>query len=91
MAGTLAAFLKILLISSFKTSVMKILMGTLAGLVAGVTIGVLLAPMSGSETRHNIASGTKERWRRLWSKVDMDEDPWAEYNQRKAAAQQATS
>jgi gas vesicle protein len=67
---------------------MKILFGTLAGLVAGVAIGMLLAPVSGSETRSTIANGTKERWRRLWSKVDMDEDPWAEYNQRKAAASQ---
>jgi gas vesicle protein len=78
----------------FKTSVhlkelvMKILIGTLAGLVAGVAIGMLLAPVSGSETRSNIANGTKNRWRKIWGKADLDEDPWAEYNERKAAAAQ---
>lgn len=63
----------------------KILIGTLAGLVAGVAIGLLLAPVSGSDARRNIASGTKNKWRKLWGKPDLDEDPWAEYNERKAA------
>ncbi len=63
----------------------KLLIGTLAGLVAGVAIGLLLAPVSGSDARRNIASGTKNQWRKLWGKPDLDEDPWAEYNERKAA------
>jgi gas vesicle protein len=71
---------------------MKILMGTLAGLVAGVAIGMLLAPVSGSEARNSIASGTRDQWRKLWGKVSVDDDPWAEYNERKAAvAENATA
>jgi gas vesicle protein len=70
---------------------MKILIGTLAGLVAGVAIGMLLAPVSGSDARSTIVDGTKKQWRRLWSKVDLDEDPWAEYNERKAATQHTTN
>lgn len=65
---------------------MKILIGTLAGLVAGVAIGMLLAPVSGSDARKNIADGTKNQWRKLWGKPDLQEDPWAEYNERKATA-----
>ncbi len=64
----------------------KILIGTLTGLVAGVAIGLLLAPVSGSDARKNIANGTRNRWRQLWGKPDLEEDPWAEYNERKAAA-----
>jgi gas vesicle protein len=63
----------------------KILIGTLTGLVAGMAVGLLLAPVSGSDVRRNIANGTKSRWRKLWGKPDLDEDPWAEYNERKAA------
>ena len=63
----------------------KILLGTLAGLVAGVAIGLLVAPVSGNDTRSSIASGALRQWRKLWGKPDLDEDPWAEYNERKAA------
>ena len=63
----------------------KILIGTLAGMVAGVAIGLLLAPVSGSDARNSIANGSRKQWRRLWGKADLDEDPWAEYNERKAA------
>ncbi|MCE3282824.1 MAG: hypothetical protein K0Q66_1561 [Chitinophagaceae bacterium] len=63
---------------------MKLLIGTLAGLVAGVAIGLLVAPGTGSDTRRNLANGTKNQWRRLWGKANLDEDPWAEYNERKA-------
>jgi gas vesicle protein len=62
----------------------KILIGTLAGLVAGVAIGLLVAPVAGSDTRRNLANGTKNQWRRLWGKANLEEDPWAEYNERKA-------
>jgi gas vesicle protein len=71
---------------------MKVLIGTLAGLVAGVAIGMLLAPVSGSEARNSIADGTRKQWRKIWGKADLDEDPWAEYNERKAAtAENATA
>lgn len=63
----------------------RILLGTLAGLVAGVAIGLLVAPVSGSDARRNIANGTRNQWRKLWGKPNLDEDPWAEYNERKAA------
>jgi hypothetical protein len=71
---------------TIKTACMqKILIGTLAGLVAGVAVGLLLAPVSGSDTRSSIASGTKRQWRKLWGKQDLDEDPWLEYNEKRAA------
>lgn len=71
---------------------MKILIGTLAGLVAGVAVGMLLAPVSGSDARSTILNGTKNQWRRIWGKPDLEEDPWAEYNKRKAAtAENATA
>ena len=63
----------------------RILISTLAGLVAGCAIGLLMAPVSGSEARKNLASGSRNQWRRLWGKPNLDEDPWAEYNERKAA------
>jgi gas vesicle protein len=84
--------LKFFYISSLKRAVMKILIGALSGLVAGVAIGMLLAPVSGSEARNNIASGTRNQWRKLWGKPNLEEDPWAEYNERKAAvAENATA
>ena len=64
----------------------KVLIGTLAGLVAGVAIGLLVAPVSGTDARNSIAKGTKRQWRKLWGKADLDEDPWAEYNERKSVA-----
>jgi gas vesicle protein len=70
---------------------MKLLIGTLAGMVAGVAIGMLLAPVSGSDARTTIASTTRKQWSRLWSKPDLDEDPWAEYNERKASTQHSTN
>lgn len=70
---------------------MKILIGTLAGLVAGVAIGMLLAPVSGNEARTNLANGTRRQWRRIWGKADLEEDPWTEYNERKAAVQHSAS
>jgi len=70
---------------------MKVLIGTLAGMVAGVAIGMLLAPSSGEDTRSSLLSGTRKQWRKIWGKPDLDEDPWAEYNKRKASAQHATS
>jgi len=60
-------------------------MGTLTGLVAGVAVGLLVAPLNGSEVRKNFAKGTIKKWRQLWGKPDLDEDPWLEYNERKAA------
>lgn len=66
-------------------SMQKIILGTLAGLVAGVAVGLLIAPVSGRDARSNITSGTRKQWRKLWGKPDLDEDPWAEYNERKAA------
>lgn len=70
----------------------RILLGTLAGLVAGVAIGLLVAPVSGSDARRNIKSGTRNQWRKLWGKPNLEEDPWAEYNERKAAvAENATA
>lgn len=69
----------------------RILLGTLAGLVAGVAIGLLVAPVSGSDARKNIASGTRNKWRQLWGKPNLDEDPWAEYNERKAAVSENAS
>ena len=70
---------------------MKILIGTLAGLVAGVAAGMLLAPVSGIDARNNIANGTKKQWRKIWGKADLDEDPWAAYNERKAATADANA
>ena len=70
----------------------KILIGTLAGLVAGVAIGLLVAPVSGSDARRKIMDGSKNKWRKLWGKPGLDEDPWAEYNERKAVdAENATA
>ena len=66
----------------------KILLGTLAGLVAGVAIGLLIAPVSGTDARSSIANGTRKQWRKFWGKPDLDEDPWAEYNERKAAVEE---
>lgn len=63
----------------------KILIGTLAGLVAGVAIGLLVAPVSGSDARSSLMNGSRKQWRKLWGKPDLEEDPWAEYNERKAA------
>ena len=36
----------------------KMLLGIIGGLIAGTTIGVLVAPASGSDTRHDIANST---------------------------------
>ncbi|HEX6915864.1 MAG TPA: YtxH domain-containing protein [Chitinophagaceae bacterium] len=63
----------------------RILLGTIAGLVAGVAIGLLVAPVSGVDARRNIVSGTRNQWRKLWGKPDLEEDPWAEYNERKSS------
>jgi len=68
---------------------MKVLIGTLAGLAAGIAIGMLIAPVSGSEARANIANGTRRQWKKLWGKDAIEEDPWADYNERKATAQNA--
>jgi gas vesicle protein len=66
---------------------MKVLIGVLSGLVAGVAIGLLAAPVNGSEARRNIVDGTKNQWRKIWGKANhLEEDPWAEYNEKKAAA-----
>lgn len=64
----------------------KILIGTLAGLVAGVAIGLLVAPVSGNDARKNLVNGSRNQWRKLWGKPDLEEDPWAEYNERKAVS-----
>jgi gas vesicle protein len=64
----------------------KVLIGVLGGLVAGVAIGLLVAPVSGTEARGNILSGARNGWKRIWGKRNYNEDPWAEYNERKAAA-----
>ncbi len=61
---------------------MKLIIGTLAGVAAGVAIYMLL-----DEKRiSNLTNETKKQWRRIWGKPDLDEDPWAEYNERKASA-----
>ncbi len=68
----------------------KVLIGVLSGLAAGVALGLLLAPASGSETRENLVNGTRNGWKRIWRKRNYNEDPWAEYNERKAAATTAS-
>jgi hypothetical protein len=60
---------------------MKLIIGTLAGVAAGVAIYMLLD----ENRRSSITDVTRKQWRRIWGKPDLDEDPWAEYNERKAS------
>ena len=46
-------------------SLQKILIGTLAGIAAGVAIGLLVAPMSGSETRQKISESAETLRKKL--------------------------
>ena len=58
-------------------SAQKVMLGTLTGVLAGLAIGLLVAPASGSETRHMIAdkaSALKRRWQRFTGAASDDLD-----------------
>jgi len=58
-------------------SVQKILIATVSGLIAGMAIGMLLAPYSGTETRHKIAESAgdlKDKLADLGRKANIKAD-----------------
>ncbi len=64
----------------------KTIIAAVSGILAGVTIGLLLAPKKGKDTRSDVVNGMKSGWRKITGKngVNLDDDPWAAYNARKA-------
>ncbi len=62
-------------------STQKIILGTISGVLAGVAVGLLVAPMSGEETRQKIsdsadefATGVKDKVSQLTKKGAMKAD-----------------
>lgn len=59
-------------------SAQKIILGTVSGMLAGVAVGLLIAPMTGEETRQKISStadematGVKDKFSQLSKKASM--------------------